>query len=155
MPLHAMHLYQPGKFLLPPGPVTRPIYPRPSIRIRQPRGYQSNKTVELPPISNPNPFLLPASSLRRTQPSHHPPGVNRPSERCRSSRSILSRTLSSWETSAQMERHSGHFVEVTRGEDMGMLLWRIIPSDVVQVVASCSTPKLLGVVDNCVEIAFW
>jgi hypothetical protein len=48
-----------------------------------------------------------------------------------------------------------HFVEVPHGEDMRILLRRIIPSDVVHVVANCSTPKLLGVADNCLEIAFW
>jgi hypothetical protein len=45
-----------------------------------------------------------------------------------------------------------HFVEVPRGEDMGMLLRRIIASDVVQVVANCSTLQLLGVAYNCLEV---
>lgn len=37
-----------------------------------------------------------------------------------------------------------------------MLLWiRVVPSDVVQIMANCSAPKISRVADDSLEIAFW
>lgn len=48
-----------------------------------------------------------------------------------------------------------HLVEVLHGEHIWMLLWRVVPSNVVQVMANRSAPKLVRVADDGVEITFW